>query len=486
LDPENPRLPDGTTSDREAINRLLDDGADALIRLARDMAQTGQSNPAELPIAIRLGSKFLILEGNRRFAALKLLKDPELADSEIHRQAFRRAAALGSPPSSVHTLVTSNREEAEHWIFLRHTGENDGTGVKRWSASQTATHRRRANKTIDAGTLRSITIADELEEAYAADPEIAELVRKTRREKITNIGRFFSPEILARLRLAIEGDDTSALRPKTLWAYHTAGQLRDFFAWAMTYISDKSVDAYKNAEIRRVVVDDVTHLLPSAGDALPKSIRLADTSLGPMRQANDGENEAESHSNGDDHGESNSSNGNSTGVVSHGVGNEDDAPQGAGDSGDGQRKEGPKREARPEKYAFQDLRLPHHPRRIQLLLKQCRSLNLDDFAGVACVMIRVLVELSVSHEPVLALTSAKESDPLRDKILAALKYLDPQVGHSRRGDEKLAQAFMEVSELGIQYMNGFVHNPNVQPDQHLARRFSSAFRPLLERIDGAI
>jgi ParB-like chromosome segregation protein Spo0J len=107
LDSENPRLPDGTSSDREAINRLLDDGAEALISLARDLARTGQTNPAELPIAVKVGSKYLILEGNRRFAALKLLKDPALADDEAHQKAFRRAAALGTPPTSVFTLVTS-------------------------------------------------------------------------------------------------------------------------------------------------------------------------------------------------------------------------------------------------------------------------------------------------------------------------------------------------------------------------------------------
>ena len=110
LDPENPRLPDGTSSDREAINRLLDDGADALINLARYMSSTGQTNPAELPIAVRQGPKYLIVEGNRRFAALKLLRDPKLADSEAHQQAFRRAAALGSAPKTVHTLVVYRRQ----------------------------------------------------------------------------------------------------------------------------------------------------------------------------------------------------------------------------------------------------------------------------------------------------------------------------------------------------------------------------------------
>ena len=158
-----------TSDDREAINRLIDEG---LIGLARDIARTGETNPAELPIAVKEGSKYLVLEGNRRFAALKLLKDPDLAYEEEQQKAFRRAALLGKPPTTVYALVLSSREEADRWIVLRHTGENNGVGIKRWSASQTATHRRRANKSIDSGTLRSIVIADQLEEAYATDEQI--------------------------------------------------------------------------------------------------------------------------------------------------------------------------------------------------------------------------------------------------------------------------------------------------------------------------
>jgi hypothetical protein len=187
-----------------------------MVNLARDMAQSGETNPSELPIAIRSGPKYLILEGNRRFAALKLLGDPALADDPAHQRAFTRAAQLGTPPDKVYTLVASSREEADRWIVLRHTGENRGVGVKRWSASQTATQRRRARKTVDAGTLRSITIADELEESYAADEEIVELLRRLRREKLTNIGRFFSPDVLTSVSLAIRVDRTSLLNTRTL------------------------------------------------------------------------------------------------------------------------------------------------------------------------------------------------------------------------------------------------------------------------------
>ena len=169
LDQENPRLPDGTSSDKEAINRLLDDGFEQLIALARDLVDMGVTNPAELPILVRAGRKYLVLEGNRRFAAMKLLADPKLANLPEHQAAFKRIAERGKPPTTVYSCVAPSREEADHWIMLRHTGANNGVGTKRWSAEQTATHRRRMRATVDTGTLKSITIADELTEAYQLD-----------------------------------------------------------------------------------------------------------------------------------------------------------------------------------------------------------------------------------------------------------------------------------------------------------------------------
>jgi hypothetical protein len=484
LDPANPRLPDGTSSDREAINRLLDDGADALTALARDMAKTGQSNPAELPIAIKDGNKYLILEGNRRFAALKLLKDPALADNEEHQKFFRRAAALGTPPKTVFTVVVPNREAADRWIVFRHTGENNGVGVKRWSAGQTATHRRRANKAIDSGTLRSIIIADELEEAYAADEQIVELVRQVRRGKLTNIGRFFSPDVLSALHFTLNTEEASSLRPKALYVRHSADQLRGFFAWALAYILNHPVDAYKNAVIRQRALMSVMELLPNLADAATESFRLVDrtpTSVGNSRPADSSgtqpDDEADASSTDDEADAYSPSTGSSSGngPTTNGAN--------AAPSTSGQKERQKGGEARPERYLLQGLKLPNHPPRVQHLLRECRSLDLEAYPGIACVMMRVIVELSVSSQPALALSGSSESDPLRVKITDMLKYLDPNIENPRTRDDDLEQAYFEASQLGVQYLNGFLHNPAVYPDPHLARRFSSAFRPLLERVD---
>ncbi len=481
LDPDNPRLPDGTSSDREAINRLLDEGADALAALARDIVQTGQTNPSELPIAVKHGSRYLILEGNRRFAALKLLKDPDLADDESHRKAFRRVASIGAAPKTVFTLVTDDRDLAEHWIVLRHTGENDGVGVRRWSAGQTATQRRRANKNIDAGTARSIVIADDLEEAYAADQAMLQVVRSVRRAKLTNIGRFFSPDVMTALHLSIEKDPTSAIQASGLYSRHSADDLHAFFAWAMQFVSDNSVDEYKNAAVRAEVLRSIASLIPPLATGHARSRRFADLPY----TGGSGPGGTAPPSGGPFGAPTSPSGGGSTG--GGGVNSPTNPPPGGNPGPGGSGKGGKaKPEAKLEQFLFQGLKLPNHPARVQNLLKECRTLELEALSGVACVMARVLVELSVSSAAVLKLSGAKEEEPLSTKIKKILKFLDPVIENPRTRDKGLAQAYLETDGLGLQYLNGFVHNPNVQPDVQLARRFSAAFRPLLTRVDGAI
>ena len=486
LDPENPRLPDGTSSDREAINRLIEEGAD-LVSLARDIVKTGETNPAELPIAIKQGNKYLIVEGNRRFAALKLLKDPSLADNEDDENLFRRIAARSDPPKTVFTYVVSTRAQAEHWIFLRHTGENGGVGTKRWSAGQIATHRRRANQSIDSGTLRSVIIADSLEEAYPADQELIELVRHVRRDKLTNIGRFFSPEVLTALHFTIKVDDESSLDSRSLFVSHPAAQLRDFFVWAFTFIQDHSVDAYKNAAVRHEVLRNAPDLLPRSADAAPEPFRLADRvpdySDAPEDEGFTDDAPDEESGTGDDEFKAGG-----TAPSPGAQGRNGSTPQENTSTSTTQDSQtgGQKREARPEKYLLQNLRLPHHNERVQRILAECRSLDMDQSPGIACVMLRVMVELSLSSPEALSLAGSSEGSTLKDKITRMLRFLDPNIEHPARRDKELTQAYIETSELGVQYLNSFVHNPNVRPDAQLARRFSNAFRPLLRRIDEAL
>ena len=93
LNTENPRF--GMTSNQiEAFQMMLTDQKEKIHNLAKDIAANGL-NPADLVIvmpSIRDPDYFLVLEGNRRVVALKLLSNPDLVSEKFKQsQTFFRS-----------------------------------------------------------------------------------------------------------------------------------------------------------------------------------------------------------------------------------------------------------------------------------------------------------------------------------------------------------------------------------------------------------
>ncbi|WP_162149153.1 ParB/Srx family N-terminal domain-containing protein, partial [Asticcacaulis benevestitus] len=83
LDPRNPRLYNGKSfndnSEEHELVKALSDHAD-LDELIKSISENGYLSIEPLVIIKYKGDdKFTVLEGNRRLAALKILKSPELA-----------------------------------------------------------------------------------------------------------------------------------------------------------------------------------------------------------------------------------------------------------------------------------------------------------------------------------------------------------------------------------------------------------------------
>lgn len=115
----------------------------------RHIAENGL-NPTERIIVVvsEKRGKFVVLEGNRRLAALKLLSKPEMLDaieiSSAASKALRKAASIEFTPSEIEkieSVVFDDKDEASIWIDLKHTGENGGAGVVGWDGLQTARYR---------------------------------------------------------------------------------------------------------------------------------------------------------------------------------------------------------------------------------------------------------------------------------------------------------------------------------------------------------
>lgn len=139
LDQENVRFGnDVAQNQREAIDLLMADPEDArkLLRLAQHIAENG-FDPTELQLVAPDGTgSFIVLEGNRRLTAVKLLQKPDLCPVEKLFKGFMAAhEQLGFDlPQELQCSVVNSRAEGDMWIELKHTGQNNGVGRVGWDS----------------------------------------------------------------------------------------------------------------------------------------------------------------------------------------------------------------------------------------------------------------------------------------------------------------------------------------------------------------
>jgi hypothetical protein len=128
LDHLNPRLPERLrgAGDNEVLNWMLSDAT--LIDLMASIAENGFF-PGEPIIAIQEGKHFIVIEGNRRLAAIKLLNNPDLAtiSPKSVQTLSEEANQKKNIPKKVWVYVVSERQEVENYLGFRHV-----TGVKQW------------------------------------------------------------------------------------------------------------------------------------------------------------------------------------------------------------------------------------------------------------------------------------------------------------------------------------------------------------------
>jgi len=151
LDLENARH--GTQDDQSAVFKWMAavKNREKVMKLAQSIATHGVS-PSELPIVIPAGDGgrrlYIAVEGNRRIAILKILRDPEKCPDERARKKFRklREEAGSSLPSELECVIFPDLPSAAYWIELRHLGEQGGAGTVSWGAKEAEYFARRINR----------------------------------------------------------------------------------------------------------------------------------------------------------------------------------------------------------------------------------------------------------------------------------------------------------------------------------------------------
>jgi hypothetical protein len=135
LDPQNPRIPEfgAAPTVRQIIASLIK--YEDVLELAKNIVQFGGLYPSEALIGIEDNGDKVVVEGNRRLAALKLLDSPEMAP-ESYVSRFRAQKELISPQTieKAHVVFAPSREAAAPLIVSRHTRG----AVKAWLPGQQA------------------------------------------------------------------------------------------------------------------------------------------------------------------------------------------------------------------------------------------------------------------------------------------------------------------------------------------------------------
>ena len=131
------------TSQKEAIDKMVEDQGDKLYSLVEDIVTNGLS-PVDLIIVTpnEDNNKYIVLEGNRRITSLKLLNNPTMVDDK-HLSLRRKFQKLQkektntiSELKNITCAVFENPTEADIWIKRKHSGELNGIGTVTWNAQQ--------------------------------------------------------------------------------------------------------------------------------------------------------------------------------------------------------------------------------------------------------------------------------------------------------------------------------------------------------------
>jgi len=142
INPDNPRFAKVSTQ-RDAINIMIKTYSKEVKNLGFDIIDYG-INPSELLIvAPSIADKgfYIVLEGNRRTTALKLLHNPDLITDEKYKALktkFKNMSKtfLQNPIERINCVVFLQPQDSMHWVKLRHTGQNSGIGLMPWNSQQ--------------------------------------------------------------------------------------------------------------------------------------------------------------------------------------------------------------------------------------------------------------------------------------------------------------------------------------------------------------
>jgi hypothetical protein len=140
LDPNNPRLKlyPGGTSEKEIIERLCRLGSQSPSQVVKHILTDRGFLHNEIPVVLKESgsSQLVVIDGNRRVAALKMILNAALIPSTRHGLKLDCEKLKGLVPDKIRCWITHTKSDARRIVYRAH---NEGT--REWEAlSKYATH----------------------------------------------------------------------------------------------------------------------------------------------------------------------------------------------------------------------------------------------------------------------------------------------------------------------------------------------------------
>lgn len=439
LDDRNPRLlgQGGATQQELALVLLQQVGVDSLLRLAKDILDEGIDPlmlTAVLPTGDKRGKRYRVLEGNRRLLALMALEAPSLVSPVLRPFQVKRlngysAQYASAPVEELNCALFEKREDADHWLLLRHTGLNKGVGLMGWgNDEQDLFNAHVKGKRSRAGQVRDFVEAAGLlsEDAKASDRKVTTTVQRMAdfpywREKVG----------IDRVR-----GDIVALYPKEEVAKGLTRLVEDLLTGKL------NVSDFHQREGRVAYADSLRPKdRPKRSTKLPEPVLLADLTAGKAKP---------------------------TPVQ---------RPS--------RRAQGTK--TRTTVIPAED-RLTIDPPRINEIYTELGSLNAEKFTNAAAVLLRVFIELSVDQfieQRSLMTEEALRNAPLGKKLREAVDHMHQEgdvSGPLKRAIHSVASGNAGVLAPSVPTFHLYVHNQYAFPKPSELYRAWTELSPFLEQI----
>lgn len=149
VNPENYRF-DPVEDEGKALKTMMESLGSEVSNLARDINENGL-NPLRTPLALKKDGKYIVLDGNRRTTALKLLDNPDIISEDYPlKQVFVSLKSKGfKVPKTIEFVVYDEKDidEADRWVYVEHNGKSNGVGTVNWGTREKARFSARHNKT---------------------------------------------------------------------------------------------------------------------------------------------------------------------------------------------------------------------------------------------------------------------------------------------------------------------------------------------------